>query len=170
MLTGVKSELAAALATVIEESFGVDHDPIVEIPPRRELGDLAFPAPLQLARVLKRPPRDIAGELIERWRPPEVVREVTLAGAGYVNVFLQRSVFAHRAFTEPVVSPREGATGKVVVEHTNINPNKAAHIGHLRNSALGDTLVRVLRFRGIPVEVQFPECAHWLSLNRGGVL
>jgi len=154
MLTGVKSELAEALATVIEEAFGVDHDPIVEIPPRRELGDLAFPAPLQLARVLKRPPREIAGELIERWRPPEVVREVTLAGAGYVNVFLQRSVFAHRAFTEPVVAPREGATGKVVVEHTNINPNKAAHIGHLRNAVLGDILVRLLRALGHPVEVQ----------------
>ena len=43
---------------------------------------------------------------------------------------------------------------KTIVEHTAINPNKAAHIGHLRNSALGDTLVRVLRFRGNPVEVQ----------------
>src|SRR4029077_31287 len=54
--------------------------------------------------------------------------------------------------TDPKASaPREG---KTIVEHTAINPNKAAHIGHVRNSALGDTLVRVQRFRGVPVEVQ----------------
>ena len=52
------------------------------------------------------------------------------------------------------VSNLPAADGKTVVEHTAINPNKAAHVGHLRNATLGDTLVRVLRFRGVPVEVQ----------------
>ena len=174
MLTGLKRELAAGLAEVIRDAFGVEHDPIVEVPPRRELGDLAFPAPLQLARVLRRKPRDIAQDLLDRWRPSEVVREAVIAGAGYLNVFLRRAVFAERAFTEPVVAPlggdeaAEGGDGgagsgsvsgaaglsKVVVEHTNINPNKAAHIGHLRNAVLGDVLVRLLRSLGYPVEVQ----------------
>src|SRR5581483_4618681 len=45
-------------------------------------------------------------------------------------------------------------TEKVIVEHTNINPNKAAHIGHLRNAILGDTFVRLLEARGRQVEVQ----------------
>jgi len=173
MLTGLKRELAGSLAEVVRDAFGVEHDPIVEVPPRRDLGDLAFPAPLQLARVLRRKPRDIAQDLVDRWQPPEVVREVGIAGAGYVNVFLRRSVFAERAFTEPVVTPlgagdrsdgesgesgsaggSNGGLGKVVVEHTNINPNKAAHIGHLRNAVLGDILVRLLRALGYPVEVQ----------------
>jgi len=159
MLTALKHELATALSAVIRDRFEVDHDPIVEVPPRRDLGDLAFPAPLQLARVLRRKPRDIAQEIVDAWQLPEVVREVVIAGAGYVNVFLRRPVFARRAFTEPVVTPLpEGdhadALGKVVVEHTNINPNKAAHIGHLRNAVLGDILVRLLRALGYPVEVQ----------------
>jgi arginyl-tRNA synthetase len=154
MLTGLKRELARDLAEVVRDVFGVEHDPVVEVPPRRDLGDLAFPAPLQLARVLRRNPRDIAQELVDRWRPPEVVREVGVAGAGYVNVFLRRPAFAERAFTEAVVVAQGGDLGKVVVEHTNINPNKAAHIGHLRNAVLGDILVRLLRAMGHPVEVQ----------------
>src|SRR6185503_3530724 len=47
-----------------------------------------------------------------------------------------------------------GTGGKTIVEHTNINPNKAAHIGHLRNAVLGDSLVRCLRALGREVEVQ----------------
>src|SRR5207245_2217039 len=52
------------------------------------------------------------------------------------------------------LQPERSAAQKTIVEHTAINPNKAAHIGHLRNAALGDTLVRVLCFGGMPVEVQ----------------
>jgi arginyl-tRNA synthetase len=158
MLTHLKAELAAEMAALLRQLFGVEHDPVVEVPPRRELGDLAFPAPLQLARVLRRKPRDIAEEILAelagRWGARPDVERVILAGAGYINLFLGRGRFAARALGAPVVAPHGGAPGKVVVEHTNINPNKAAHIGHLRNAVLGDVLVRTLRSLGGSVEVQ----------------
>ena len=167
MLSALKRELAAGLAATIRERWGVEHDPIAELAPRRELGDLAFPAPLQLARALQQAPRKTAEELRGAWRTPAIVDRVEIAGPGYLNVFLDRREVAARALSEPVLAPpgeRAGGPGgaggeaagqgKVVVEHTNINPNKAAHIGHLRNAVLGDVLVRALRTLGHPVEVQ----------------
>ena len=82
------------------------------------------------------------------------IRQVAAAPNGYLNFFLERPRLPARPASTPAPRRRGRALGKAIVEHTAINPNKAAHIGHLRNSALGDTLVRVLRFRGIPVEVQ----------------
>jgi arginyl-tRNA synthetase len=73
---------------------------------------------------------------------------------GYLNFFLDRRTFLLARLQDDVTLRPASSGGKVIVEHTAINPNKAAHIGHLRNSALGDTLVRLLRFQGRPVEVQ----------------
>src|SRR5579864_2314711 len=148
MWTELRDELARELARAIQERFGVTHRPVVEVPPRRELGDLATPAPMQLARTLKRPPRAIAEELAAAFRPPRLVREVKVLGAGYLNLFLDRPAAA-AALLAPDAPPRpgggrEGRPGKVIVEHTNINPNKAAHIGHLRNAVLGDVLAACL--------------------------
>ncbi len=159
MLGPLKRQIAASLAREIHDRFGVDHDPVVEIPPRRSLGDLALPAPLHLARVLKRRPREIAEELAAAWRPPgELVAELRVEGAGYLNLFLDRSRFAAALLDAPLLPGAQeesaGEAGKIVVEHTNINPNKAAHIGHLRNAILGDLLVRCLRALGRRVEVQ----------------
>ncbi|HEX6203088.1 MAG TPA: arginine--tRNA ligase, partial [Thermoanaerobaculia bacterium] len=158
MLSGLKREVAEGLAAAIRELWGVEHEPIVEVPPRRELGDLAFPGALQLARVVRQPPRKIAEAILEAFRPPAAVARVEIAGAGYLNLFLDRSAVAARLLAEPplAVAGTGGAAAgeKVIVEHTNINPNKAAHIGHLRNAVLGDVLVRVLRAIGHPVEVQ----------------
>ncbi|HEX9671713.1 MAG TPA: arginine--tRNA ligase, partial [Thermoanaerobaculia bacterium] len=149
----LKRELAAEMARAIRELYGVEHEPLLEVPPRRELGDLAFPAALQLARVLKRPPRAIAQELAAAFRPPAAVAAVAVEGAGYLNLRLRRSPFAAALLEAPLLPGGERG-GKVVLEHTNINPNKAAHIGHLRNAVLGDVLARALRALGRPVEVQ----------------
>lgn len=154
MLSRLKTELGTQISDAVRELFDVDHEPIVEVPPRRDLGDLAFPAALQLARVLRRKPRDIAQEIVDHWTPPPEVREAVVAGAGYVNVYLDRAAFLRRVWAEPVVSGADHGDGKVVVEHTNINPNKAAHIGHLRNAVLGDVLGRILRGLDRPVEIQ----------------
>ncbi|HMB55101.1 MAG TPA: arginine--tRNA ligase [Thermoanaerobaculia bacterium] len=154
MLGPLKQQVAAGLAATIHELFDVEHEPIVEVPPRRDLGDLAFPGALQLARVLKRAPRGIAEEIAAAYQPPPEVERVEIAGAGYLNLFLARSAVAARLLAEPVLPPAAADRGKVVVEHTNINPNKAAHIGHLRNAVLGDVLVRTLRSLGYRVEVQ----------------
>ena len=80
---------------------------------------------------------------------------------GYLNLFFDRSRllgdFASASIQTtdtPADADQLSARPKLIVEHTNINPNKAAHIGHLRNSVLGDTFVRVLRAAGERVEVQ----------------
>jgi len=94
MLKRWKQELSASLRERIAALYGVQHEPVAELPPRRELGDLAFPAALHLARTLKRKPREIAEELKSGWTLPEGVRELRVEGAGYLNVFLDRSRFA----------------------------------------------------------------------------
>ena len=157
MFRALKHQLAASLKAEIARQFGIDHDPVAEVPPRRALGDLAFPTPLHLAKSLKLKPREIATALAAGWQLPAGVRELKVEGAGYLNLFFDRSEFAARLLSAPVFAlpaPTETEADKVIVEHTNINPNKAAHIGHLRNAVLGDLLVRGLRAQGVSVEVQ----------------
>jgi arginyl-tRNA synthetase len=153
MWTGLKRELAAHLAATIQERFGVEHEPILEVPPRRELGDLSTPAGMQLARVLRRNPRTIAEELAGALTRPPMVRDVQVQGAGFLNFFLDRPAFAAALLEAPLLDAASDG-GKVVIEHTNINPNKAAHIGHLRNAVLGDVLGRTLNALSLPVEIQ----------------
>lgn len=77
-----------------------------------------------------------------------------VAGAGYINLYLDREKFFRKKLADSKRTGLEPEEKKIIVEHTNINPNKAAHVGHLRNACLGDTLVRCLRYRGETVEVQ----------------
>ncbi|MDP9120194.1 MAG: arginine--tRNA ligase [Acidobacteriota bacterium] len=149
----LREQLARELTRAIGERFGIVHEPVLEVPPRRDLGDLACPAPMQLARALKRNPRAIAEEILAAVTPPTLVREMRVLGAGYLNFFLARPAFAAELLEAPLLS---GGVrfAKVVIEHTNINPNKAAHIGHLRNAVLGDVLARSMKSLGYPVEVQ----------------
>jgi arginyl-tRNA synthetase len=127
----------------------------IEYPPNRALGDLGSPAAFDLARRLRKAPRLIAQEIAARIDGVEGVSRVEAATNGYLNVFLDRPTFLlQRLGVLERPASRVADTGKTIVEHTAINPNKAAHIGHLRNSALGDTLVRVLGFRGSVVEIQ----------------
>ncbi len=123
-------------------------------PPGAELGDLATPVCFELARVARRPPRELAAKIVEAFRPGGGVARVEVAGGGYINAFLDRNAFLQVWLREDPAALPEPAGPKRIVEHTNINPNKAAHIGHLRNAVLGDTLVRFLRYLGHPVEVQ----------------
>src|SRR5205823_1548257 len=116
--------------------------------PKIEMGELATPVCFDLAKKAKKAPRAVAEELISALGSISGVQRTELAGAGYVNFFLDRpAVF--RSSLQEMQDDRFKAfppeSGKVVVEHTNINPNKAAHIGHLRNSTIGDTFVRVLK-------------------------
>jgi len=127
----------------------------IEYPPNRALGDLGTPVAFDLARRLRKAPRAIAQELAGALGPIPGVARIDAAANGYLNVFLDRPAFLlARLGLAGTLPPPPARPEKTIVEHTAINPNKAAHIGHLRNSALGDTLVRVLKFRGNPVEVQ----------------
>ncbi len=150
-----RRKIEDALAAAVAARYGIE-PPAVEatLPPDAAMGDLAFATCLQLARSLRRPPREIAAELQGDLEAVPEVSRVDVAGAGYLNVFLDRLALLRAMLADPGAAPAPAADGKVIVEHTNINPNKAAHIGHLRNAVLGDTLVRVLRYLGRDVEVQ----------------
>ena len=149
----LRAHLTALLANLYALDASAVPPLVIEYPPNRSLGDLGTPLAFELARTLRKPPRAIAQEIAAAFGTLPGVREVAAAPNGYLNVFLERPVFLRERLQTRDAPPRPNA-GKAIVEHTAINPNKAAHIGHLRNSALGDTLVRVLRFRGVPVEVQ----------------
>jgi arginyl-tRNA synthetase len=159
MILPVHEALRSRLAAALEKHYGLapeSQPPIViDYAPNRALGDLAVPIAFELARRLRKAPRAIAQELAAALMPVSGVRRVEALGSGYINAFLDRRTFLAERL-DPARTSRSAAVpaGKTIVEHTAINPNKAAHIGHLRNAALGDTLVRVLRFRDVPVEVQ----------------
>ena len=126
---------------------------VVEQPPKIEFGEFALPIAFELARKLRKAPRKIAEEIIAGIGGVEGIGKFEVAGAGYINVRVDRSFLA-AALTRGQAVPAHVPDGKVLVEHSSINPNKAAHIGHLRNAILGDTFVRLLRFAGREVDVQ----------------
>jgi arginyl-tRNA synthetase len=155
MMLPLHDRLRTAVRAALADRFGLDAAAIgvpLEIPPNRALGDIGSPVAFELARTLRKPPRAIAQDLAGGLTPIAGVQRVDAAANGYLNVFLDRPEFLRRHLAPaPLTAP---TADKTIVEHTAINPNKAAHIGHLRNACLGDTLVRALRFRGRPVEVQ----------------
>ena len=127
----------------------------IEYPPNRALGDLGTPIAFDRARRLRKAPRAIAQELAAALGPMPGVTRIDAAPNGYLNVFLDRPAFLlSRLGLAGSLPPAPVHPDKTIVEHTAINPNKAAHVGHLRNATLGDTLARVLRHTGVPVEVQ----------------
>jgi arginyl-tRNA synthetase len=156
VIPGLKRELESAVSEACLRVFGVPAPRIVlETPPKVELGDLACPVAFELAKVLRRPPRKIAEELAPALALPSVVVRRSVEGGGYVNFFLDRPRVLRDMLVAGSAAPEQDAgAGKLIVEHTNINPNKAAHIGHLRNAVLGDVLVSTFRRLGRRVEIQ----------------
>jgi len=156
VILDIQRGLATAVREAAREAFGVELEAVAfQYPPRVELGDLALTAPFDLAKTLRRKPREIAEALAQRLAGAPGVRRAEVAGAGYVNLFLERGDVAQRLRDSLVAGgPAVTRPARVIVEHTSINPNKAAHIGHLRNAILGDTFVRLLRHRGYEVGVQ----------------
>jgi len=155
MILSVQQQLHNRIADAIRSQFGLADVPpfAIEVPPNRTLGDLAVTVAFQLARALRKPPKAIAQELAGTLGSLPGIAKVVAAPNGYLNLHLDRRPYVLDRLHGRVAAAT-ATDGKTVVEHTAINPNKAAHIGHLRNATLGDTIVRVLKFRGTPVEVQ----------------
>ncbi len=192
MYLEIQQRVREKFVRVVEELFDLRiAEPVLEFPPRPEMGDLSIASCFELAKQLRQPPRKIAEQVMSRLLPIEGVERASIAGAGYVNLHLDRAQVAaavYRLRTSPPRFDAQGGAasrrsqerelsrepvpthsgsrealphqvpsaskGKILVEHTSINPNKAAHIGHLRNAVLGDTFVRLRRFRGEAVEIQ----------------
>jgi arginyl-tRNA synthetase len=132
-------------------------------PPNPELGDVSSPVGLRLAREARKAPGAIAQEIAETlgegskgWR---LIGGVEAHASGYVNFRTNWPLFAYELL-ESVVRPAggvisldaPGARKRVAIEHTNVNPNKALHIGHARNLVLGDSLVRTMKRLGHQVQ------------------
>jgi arginyl-tRNA synthetase len=149
----LEKRIAEAFSARIESMYGVAGPAQTEQPKQASFGEIALPAAFQLARQLKKAPKAIAGELLGAVGDIEGVASIEIAGNGYLNVRLDRGYYG-AALLRGGDETRAAAEQKTIVEHTNINPNKAAHIGHLRNAILGDTFVRMLRAAGNRVEVQ----------------
>lgn len=164
-ITEIQTALCDAVRSAAVAQFGVEPEIIAaETPPKTELGDIAFPVAFELAKQIKlatgekKNPREIAETLKTAIESFDFVGKVDVAGPGYLNVFFDRAKFvAENAAAEPLPSLAASFAAdapKICVEHTSVNPNKSAHIGHVRNSVLGDTFQRILKATGKRVEVQ----------------
>jgi arginyl-tRNA synthetase len=150
----LQKRLSARLRSVLDAQYGLQLETIpLEIPPDLQFGELATPIAFELARKLRKAPKIIAQEIVTALGSLRGFASFEVAGAGYINARLDRA-----AGVRMTVASEEGAPASTgihaLVEHTSINPNKAAHIGHLRNAILGDTFVRLLRAAGQKVDVQ----------------
>jgi arginyl-tRNA synthetase len=148
--------LRQALAAHIREKYGVELEVVLERPPKIEMGEAASPVCFELAKRLKKAPRQIAQEIANSLGKVEGIARVEVAGGGYLNAYFDRRAFWESTQQEAHIARPTVSQGrdKIIVEHTSINPNKAAHIGHLRNAVLGDSMVRLLRHTGHNVTVQ----------------
>lgn len=154
-----------ALARHIRQKYAVELPVVLEQPPKTEMGEVASPVAFELAKRLRRAPRQIAQEIATELSPVPGIARIEVAGAGYLNAYFDRAAFWEEAQSEISGKPQAALRGskaasghsrkdKIIVEHTSINPNKAAHIGHLRNAMLGDTMARTLRYADYNVQVQ----------------
>jgi arginyl-tRNA synthetase len=157
LLPEIQHRIQSKFVEAVRTAFHLEvTSPALDSPPNLEMGDISLAGCFELAKQLRQPPRKIAEQLVPLVSALEGVERVTIAGAGYLNFHLHRAQTAARLFAlrSSNAAPGSSGHGKILVEHTSINPNKAAHIGHLRNAVLGDTFVRLLRFSGENVEVQ----------------
>ena len=156
MIRAIQKKIEDTLRQMVKTQFGLEDFAIPEAQfPEAAMGDLSYTFSFPLAKMLRKSPKVIAQQIVDAFPRadfPELAG-LEVGGAGYLNFRLRRDLMAKRLRQNPLAADpfREG---KAIVEHTNINPNKAAHVGHLRNAVLGDTLVRMLRFSGTRVEVQ----------------
>jgi arginyl-tRNA synthetase len=148
-----EKRILRTLSDYIRGQYNADVPVTVEQPKMASFGELALPVAFQLAKHLKQPPKKIAAEVVSGAAAVPGVAALEVAGNGYINVRFDRGAYGH-AVLKGDVPDLARRQGKVIVEHTNINPNKAAHIGHLRNAVLGDTFIRMLRAEGETVETQ----------------
>jgi arginyl-tRNA synthetase len=150
----LEHRLARRIAEFLRASYPGTALPavVIEQPPKVALGDFAIPV-FPFAKPLRAAPLKVAEAIRAGIGPIEGIAGMQVAPPGYLNVKIDRAWMA-AALAADHKPLAEIPSGKILVEHTSINPNKAAHIGHLRNAILGDTFVRLLRYAGREVDIQ----------------
>jgi len=150
-----KLKLQKNIYSKLKDTYPVDRSDIsFTYPPQIQMGDLALAFAFQLAKKMKRNPRELALEIAPLLAEVEDIQKVDVAGGGYINVFLDKDKVFKQNLASVNTSSLTPEEDKIIVEHTSINPNKAAHIGHLRNACLGDTLALCLKYKSEKVEIQ----------------
>jgi len=148
------------VAKLLKEILGVEEIPF-NVPPHRDMGDFSSAICLSLAKERRKPPMEIAKKTVEHLRlnPPPFIHEVSASPPGYLNFKVNWPALARELIPQILEKgnffgrPASVEEVKVFIEHTSVNPNKAMHIGHLRNAVLGDTVARVLKWLGFSVEI-----------------
>ena len=150
-----QKDLRNKIYDLLKKDYGINAEEIqFSIPPDRKFGDLSTTIPFVLAKKEKEKPFVIGNKILEKLKGEfEMFSDIKLEGGGFLNFYFKKE-FLFQYLTDNLYRKVKGRDTKVIVEHTSINPNKSAHIGHLRNSCLGDTLVKCLRFLGYEVEIQ----------------
>lgn len=151
----LKDELKIKLYELLKDDCDFNQEDIqFSIPPNRNFGDLSTTIPFIIAKKEKEKPFIIGNKILAKIRDKfNIFSEIKLAGGGFLNFYFKKD-FLFKYLIDNLERKIDNKSQKVIVEHTSINPNKSAHIGHLRNSCLGDTLVKSLKFLGYDVEVQ----------------
>jgi arginyl-tRNA synthetase len=152
LMTELQAALRDAVRPLLPDPAAADALEVpVQVVPDGKPGDYGSPLAFGLAKALRRNPAQIAAELAAAVRPPPGIARLEAVGP-YLNAYVDPVAFVRAVVAAPSHLPANGR--KVVVEHTSVNPNKEAHVGHLRNVVLGDALARIERAAGYEVEVQ----------------
>jgi len=151
----LKKELKKSIYKILKQKYPIQMEEVeLTYTPDIKMGDLALSFPFRLAKKLKKNPRIIAEEISPLLLSLDIITKTDVAGGGYINLFINRKAYFLNRLKTADESSLSADESKIIVEHTSINPNKAAHIGHLRNSCLGDTLARCQKYKGETVEIQ----------------
>jgi len=137
----------------------VKSDIELEIPPKPELGDYAFPC-FSLSKIYKKNPNEIASDLSKKIKKNKFISEIKVIGP-YLNFFINKNALTEETLKR-IIKEKDnyglsniGKNKKIIFEHTSINPNASPHVGRARNGLIGDALVRILRFQKFNVEVHY---------------
>ncbi len=150
----IKDKIEKIVSEYVKREFGKEYPVRFLNPPKISMGDLTLSSAFEIGKRERKNPKEIAEKLKALLIEIDEIEKIEIAGPGYINLFLNKEKYFNNIKNVIDYKKSGKKTGKTIVEHTNINPNKAAHIGHMRNAVLGDTLVRMLKFTGEEVEVQ----------------
>ena len=156
----MKEQIEKDIKQIIHALY--DFDVLVQIspPPSKEMGDFAVNIAFSLAKQVKKSPLVIAEAIVQELEKMPSVEKASVIQPGFINIFVDKNAFVDETLQrilstgDACLSLDIGNGKKVSVEHTAANPNKHLHIGHLRNFATGDAVVRLLRHCGYTVMVQ----------------
>lgn len=147
---------------IVREAAG-GREALLEVPKQASFGDFSLNIAMSMAKELKRPPREVAAELVEKITgldKDKIFTKIEIAGPGYINLFINDSVI--RAALDGILKEKEdfgridiGKGTKVLIEFVSANPTGPLHIGHGRWAAIGDTIANVLSAAGYSVHKEF---------------